>query len=683
MTNFLRAFAQAPLSTSTNVAIRSQLSLSCHSLAALMVVVCLGALVGCGGDEEPSTAEAPPVQPTNVDPVIEQNQDPPLDATPEQQDPPEGEGDPEGEAGKDPEPEDEPEPEPELPKRPDEVSKWKPEDYETAKRDKDRRLAEAVAFLSERYVGNEKVAETLVKLLVNEVNPDQQEPEEGQPQRPAEPLQVSRTLALQIVDALGKSKTATGEKALRELLLGKLETPLVVNQVIPMVLKAAAENSAEYEPYENLVFSVLVSANTLVEKSRLPNLKPLQLQSTAISSINATSNEKLRIRLARHLEDPQVPQETAQVIESLLAKDTPENDSSQIILYRNLRTEKRTRSQIETTLAQNNTRALELLLGIPEKLELPPPPGTLSRPSVHDGKPVDDHRDRYFTFAKNFWTDDLLDHFYAQVRKDGPAGAPIPLSFLGSVPRPRARFMVSELLSFYGYQGSRSWGSANMMGKRTTDPGFIVLAKGVYQSSSLRRGTIVKQDEDRPRVEKEKKDEWQMATQQMVATWFQRCYSAARQANPPMKSETAEDEMKIHIHPNANIVAQYHVNWPEDAQSKIQGIEIAPLKLHYFRIEEEGFVDKMVSRYQRYAGKGSRGETHKLRGSHWLDGLVNGLEPHAKRSIDIQISGKEESESDKTPAGEAKPSPMVIEILTVEIPAPEAPAEEKVTLKSE
>ena len=54
---------------------------------------------------------------------------------------------------------------PQKPPVPDDVAKWKPEDYYRARRDNHPKLLEAIVRLGEKYPGNEKAAQCLVDLL--------------------------------------------------------------------------------------------------------------------------------------------------------------------------------------------------------------------------------------------------------------------------------------------------------------------------------------------------------------------------------------------------------------------------------------------------------------------------------------------------------------------------------------
>ena len=72
----------------------------------------------------------------------------------------------------------------------------------------------------------------------------------------------------------------------------------------------------------------------------------------------------LRLRLARHLEDPQVTQETAMEFERILVNDDPRNLPAQIVIFQNPLTSETSRLQIEQRLAQGSRLALAYLMGV-------------------------------------------------------------------------------------------------------------------------------------------------------------------------------------------------------------------------------------------------------------------------------------------------------------------------------
>jgi hypothetical protein len=115
------------------------------------------------------------------------------------------------------------------------------------------------------------------------------------------------------------------------------------------------------------------------------------------------------------------------------------------------------------------------------------------------------------------------------------------------------------------------------------------------------------------------------------------------------------------LHKNATIEAEYHLRWPQDAASKLSGVDIAPLELHYVRVSADQNTRLVPSHYRRRVPN----VREEMDGSiTWYDGFERDREKRIARSIDIRIDGIEDSSRS---AGSGS-GPLTIEILTVEIP---------------
>jgi hypothetical protein len=124
--------------------------------------------------------------------------------------------------------------------------------------------------------------------------------------------------------------------------------------------------------------------------------------------------------------------------------------------------------------------------------------------------------------------------------------------------------------------------------------------------------------------------------------------------------------MPINLHRGAVVAAEYHARWPDHAQAKLPGAQVAPLEIHYVRIEEENRPAKLAGLYQRQAGRNAI--VRESDGGGWIDALVEDPQTHERRSVDIRIY------NDPSGAGvnaELRPSeerPIVVEILTISVP---------------
>ena len=157
-----------------------------------------------------------------------------------------------------------------------------------------------------------------------------------------------------------------------------------------------------------------------------------------------------------------------------------------------------------------------------------------------------------------------------------------------------------------------------------------------------------------------------MATESLVVELNGQLLAAATvrrkkaQAGKP-GNEMVSANMPLELHSGAQINSQYHVSWPEGIADKMGSSQVAPLDLHYVRIEQEDRPNRLVSHYRRFARKS---EVRDLRsGGFWIDGLGSGIDPNSKISVDVRIT--------KTGAynlSDMEKQPVVVEILTVQIP---------------
>ena len=162
-------------------------------------------------------------------------------------------------------------------------------------------------------------------------------------------------------------------------------------------------------------------------------------------------------------------------------------------------------------------------------------------------------------------------------------------------------------------------------------------------------------------------DVWMTATMQLVTDLCARFGEAKGHESPSVEGDAAQQitsrpgGIPVQLHKNATIEAEYHIRWPQDAASKLSGVDIAPLELHYVRVSAEQNTRLVPSHYRRRVPN----LREEMDGSiTWYDGFERDREKHIARSVDIRIDGIEDGSRS---AGSGS-GPLTIEILTVEIP---------------
>jgi len=156
-------------------------------------------------------------------------------------------------------------------------------------------------------------------------------------------------------------------------------------------------------------------------------------------------------------------------------------------------------------------------------------------------------------------------------------------------------------------------------------------------------------------------DPWSTDIMQMGVDLCARFDAAAGRTEHATADTDRPAGLPVRLHKNANIEAEYHALWPDEATARLPGVDVAPLELHYVRIQEEQRTRLLPAHYRRQV----RGLIEVADGDGvWLNGFERLRDQGTERAVDIRISGIE-------PGGRAGNSgPMTIEILTIEIPDP-------------
>lgn len=246
----------------------------------------------------------------------------------------------------------------------------------------------------------------------------------------------------------------------------------------------------------------------------------------------------------------------------------------------------------------------------------------------------------------------------------------LPL-LLGTIPTVPARNAVSEVFSQYEGQGPNALFDMGMFSTTTLDPVAVVLGKRVYHRQGRETGNA---------GGKGPADDWSIRMEPYVADLCQRFELAARKAPSDEGKAASGKRFPVRLHDRGKTVARYDLFWPEDVEKSWKRYDIAPLEIHFIRLEEEGIANQMVYHY-RHHNRDAR-ET-KINGGVWFDSF----DSKSQMSVDVRVTtpdgglgvpvGKENKNSGQrtttqrggrrsTQRGTRKK--LVVEILTVAIP---------------
>ncbi len=182
-----------------------------------------------------------------------------------------------------------------LPKRPEDFSEWKPDDFDDARKEHDPRLNEALDYLLTETPDDVERVDLLVRLLAvdrteksNQSNtnsagarnyrnnnhvphtniPAYQNPSHGgrgqrfpQVQPATGPDHLPSDLAAKVIHGLGKSNTSKALDVLKRLVAGKQEAPMQKRDIVVEVVNALAIKNDR--PREKMLFTMLTKPDAV------------------------------------------------------------------------------------------------------------------------------------------------------------------------------------------------------------------------------------------------------------------------------------------------------------------------------------------------------------------------------------------------------------------------------------
>ncbi len=157
---------------------------------------------------------------------------------------------------------------------------------------------------------------------------------------------------------------------------------------------------------------------------------------------------------------------------------------------------------------------------------------------------------------------------------------------------------------------------------------------------------------------------WMFTSEDLLRVLCERLLAAAR-----IRGGASGEGLPLELHPDATVVAGYHVDWPAADQEKLSGVPLGAMKLHYVRLEQQA-RPRVVTGY--YGRKLPYPETRKVEDGTWMESFRNVPDSDWKRSIDLLItargvSGEEVDENEELP--------MTVDVLCIDIKDPSPQAE--------
>jgi serine/threonine protein kinase len=525
-----------------------------------------------------------------------------------------------------PRPQSKPKEEPPLP---EDFAAWKLEHFQRAKREKDPRLLDAIAYVEENYSGT-KNAEHAARLLLLLL-----EKRDGRDPQAEQLIPVAPELIRTIVGALVHNGSELAQEALRNLVKGTFKT-----DDDSVALAAALEGLAEDMYPESEDFLLLAMTNpekfkplgkgpvsTQPDSSRPSAYGPAppkgytafgnaagpmtaedSLQKRAFQLVAPVASEGIRVKLAKHIADPQTPREDLALFGKYLLSQDPKNLSAQMVLYFAKSMNQRVKDTIEENFIAYSSNALAAILGLSGMEDSSELEGT----SEHE---LRRKLDTSYRMAQQLWAPKLPESLVARLSDASSVQAVGSQSVLATtMPLDSTRTALHKLLTTHWQEGPRALESAWLIDNVIVDPGFLVLVKML------------------PRKEAESpSEEWTRMSKNLVRACCEGLFAAA--GSQPGARHGAS-EMPLKLHPLAQVVAEYHIDWPTHVGDRLSGVSVDPLKVHYARMQQRGRLSVVKGFYERSLPSP---DIHISSDESWLESCLHVSGSNRRRSIDVLI----------------------------------------------
>jgi len=154
---------------------------------------------------------------------------------------------------------------------------------------------------------------------------------------------------------------------------------------------------------------------------------------------------------------------------------------------------------------------------------------------------------------------------------------------------------------------------------------------------------------------------WMFTSEDLLRTWCERLFAAAQAGNYSASGDQAS--MPVETHPKAEVVAEYHLDWPSAVGNKLTGVSADPLTIHYVRTQLRAKASVVRGFYSR---KLSSGIVRELPDGLWVESCRPDPETGRRRSIDVLITTTE-SLKDRPRTDEIE---WTVQLLVIEIKDP-------------
>ncbi|MEX2138680.1 MAG: hypothetical protein WD894_05425 [Pirellulales bacterium] len=579
--------------------------------------------------------------------------------------------------------------------RPANLSAWTHDDFRTAKQERDARLVQAVPLLGNSNGNAQANARLLLELL--------DEPSPAAPTSARHPT-VMHGLAQAIVTALAANSSDVAQHALKEILLGKLQTNLD-DRSFTMAALAALFNRGGAEA-EVLVYTVLTMPDAVRPTGR-STFTGEALQKECVTLVRNSASQQLRLRLAQYTAHPSTPTAHRALLLPMLLEPRGENLAAQAALALADNFDAGQRTTLQRQLLAHARRSIDTLMGAPDTPLLRATDDAAIRSvfAAREPAPLEESR----RSVEQLWSQTFVDRLVRQLSEvRGATDQPDLFALATSLPSDALRPIVRKHLTDHWTQGASLISAPQFTPTAMRDPGMLLVLKSLPREDAQARRSPVRIRGNSPQQQRllqelKARQAWTSAAQSMSNTLMRRCEIAGRvsriaadatspvqsarplesvadlnrllefrneatqqadAADDPPQGATGTDALSfpLELPTAAELETSYQLQWPEQLEGRVH-TAVSPLTMHYARLRVEDQGQRAVSFFARQL---KSAQDRPLENGRWLDSASLSA-PGKLRSIDIMIT-RSKPLSNITPVSNRNTvEELTVEILWIEI----------------
>jgi hypothetical protein len=581
--------------------------------------------------------------------------------------------------------------------RPADLSAWMHDDFRTAKQDRDARLVQAVLLLG-RSSGDRQASARLLLELLDEPPPPTSVGSVRQLLPP-----VMSGLPQAIVAALAANTSDVARNALKEILLGKLQTNLD-DRTFTMAALSALINNGGAEA-ETLVYTVL----TMPDAVRPPGRGTFTgdaLQKECVTLVRNSASPQLRLRLAQYVAHPSTPAPYRALLLPMLLEQRSENLAAQAGLALAENFDAGQRTTLQRQLLVQVRRSIDSLMSTPDSPLLRASDDAAIRSVFAAREPA--RLEETCRIADELWSGAFVERMARQLGEVTSATEQPDLFALAtSLPSDTLRPIVHKHMMDHWADGASLTSAPQFAPTTVRDPGMLLVLKSLPREDAQTRPQPARARGNSPQLqrlaqERKARLAWNSTVYTMSSTLMRRCEIAGRvtqiaaEGTSPVGSsqplESVEDLNRL-LHERsesrrrdstsdtapqpegtndagfplefpaaAEIETVYHLHWPAQLEGRVQAA-VSPLVIHYakLRVEEPG--QRAVSFFARQL-KGA--QDRPLENGRWLDSTSRPTAGNL-RSVDCMITRSKPLTSITPVSNRNAVEELTVEILWVEI----------------